>query len=261
MSATALSVSGLTKRFKGSAVLDDVYLDVARGEVVAMIGPSGCGKSTFLRCITLIEQPEAGFISVAGKPFGREVVGGTVHRQPRRAVDAMRPKIGMVFQALNLWPHMTALENVVRPQVVVLKRSRDEATARAQKLLADLDLADRGDRLPHALSGGQKQRVAIARALAMDPEIMLFDEPTSALDPELIGGVLALLKDLAAGGMTMIVVTHEIGFAANVADRVVFMHGGRIAEEGPPGRVLKQPGDPRLQAFLSLIRPAAAEAV
>ncbi|MDQ0469412.1 amino acid ABC transporter ATP-binding protein [Labrys wisconsinensis] len=256
--APLLSVSGLRKAFRGTRVLDDIYLDVAKGEVVALLGPSGCGKSTLLRCLTWLEPPDDGLIRIDGRPFGREQVGATIRRQSGRAIDAMRPRIGMVFQQFNLWPHLSVLENVVRAQVVVLRRSREAATARARTLLADLGLGALVDRFPYALSGGQKQRAAIARALAMDPALMLFDEPTSALDPERVGEVLALLRDLAATGMTMIVVTHEIGFAAHVADRVAFMDGGRILEDGPAKTVLSTPADPRLAAFLDLVRPGRA---
>jgi len=252
--APALSVSALTKRFPGATALDDVYLDIAEGEIVALIGPSGCGKSTLLRCLTWLEQPDDGFIAVAGRPFGREIGrNGTIRRQTRREIDRLRPKIGLVFQQLNLWPHMTALENVVRPQMVVLGRARAEATRRAEDLLGQLGLADRAGRHPHALSGGQRQRVAIARALAMEPALMLFDEPTSALDPELVGEVLGVLRALAAGGMTMLVVTHEIGFAANVADRIAFMDRGRIIEEGPARDLIAAPKAPRLRSFLDLV--------
>jgi polar amino acid transport system ATP-binding protein len=253
-----LSVSALRKSFRGTEVLRDVYLDVAKGEVVALIGPSGCGKSTFLRCLTWLDPPDDGFIRIDGQPFGRGLVGETVRRHSRREIDALRPRLGMVFQQLNLWPHLSALENVVRPQLVVLKRSREEAVERARALLAGLGLSGFEDRYPYALSGGQKQRVAIARALAMDPALMLFDEPTSALDPELVGGVLALLRRLAGDGMTMIVVTHEIAFAANVADRIAFMDGGRIIEDGPARQVMTAPSDPRVGDFLDLIRSGHA---
>jgi polar amino acid transport system ATP-binding protein len=230
-----------------------VYLDIAKGEVVALIGPSGCGKSTLLRCLTWLEQPDDGFITIEGKPFGREIAGNVVRRHGRRQIDAMRPRIGMVFQQLNLWPHLSAMENIVRPQVVVLRRSREEAAERARALLASLSLGDKAEQYPHALSGGQRQRVAIARALAMDPALMLFDEPTSALDPELVGEVLALLRQLAGTGMTMLVVTHEIGFAAHVADRIAFMDKGRIIEDGLAEQVMNRPADRRVAAFLDLI--------
>jgi len=255
MSATpVLRVSALTKRFHGVTALDQVYLDVHAGEIVALIGPSGCGKSTLLRCLTWLEQPDDGFIEVAGKPLGRELTaGGVVRHQSRRQIDALRPQVGIVFQQLHLWPHMTALENVVRPQTVVLGRPRAEAMRRGEELLTRLGLADRMDRHPYALSGGQKQRVAIARALAMDPALMLFDEPTSALDPELVGEVLAVLRSLAEIGMTMLVVTHEIGFAANVADRIAFMDHGRILEEGPARDIIAAPKEPRLRNFIDLV--------
>ena len=238
----ALRVEGLTKNFRTTTALDSVYLDIKQGEIVALIGRSGCGKSTFLRCLTWLEQPDDGFIEVAGQPFGRERHGAVVRRQNPRQIDRIRPRIGLVFQQLNLWPHLTALENIVRPQTVVLRRPREEATRRARELLTRLGLGDRAERYPHALSGGQKQRVAIARALAMDPALMLFDEPTSALDPELVGEVLAVL-----------LVTHEIGFAANVADRIAFMDKGRIIEEGPARQLLDNPRDPRLRSFLDLV--------
>ena len=250
-----LSVAGLVKRFRGVTALDGVYLDIAKGEVVALIGPSGCGKSTLLRCLTWLEQPDDGFIAIEGKPFGRERTGTVVRRHRRRQIDLMRPRIGLVFQQFNLWPHLTALENVIRPQLVVLGRSREEATERARGLMESLDLTDRATLHPHALSGGQRQRVAIARALAMDPALMLFDEPTSALDPELVGDVLALLRRLAADGMTMVVVTHEIAFAAHVADRIAFMDKGRIIEDGPAAKVMTRPSDPRVARFLDLITP------
>ncbi len=249
-----LRVSALRKEYRGTRALNELYLDIAEGEIVALMGPSGCGKSTLLRCLTWLEQPDDGFIEVAGRPFGRVLTpGGMVRRLSRREIDALRPKIGLVFQQFNLWPHMTALENVVRPQVVVLGRSRAEATRRAEELLGLLGLADRAGRYPHALSGGQKQRVAIARALAMDPALMLFDEPTSALDPELSGEVLSVLKSLAATGMTMLVVTHEVGFAVNVADRIAFMDAGAIVEEGPARAVVSNPRTPRLRNFLELV--------
>jgi polar amino acid transport system ATP-binding protein len=249
----ALKVSGLTKRFRGTLALDAVYLDIARGEVVTLIGPSGCGKSTLLRCLTWLDEPDDGFIEVGGKPFGRVLAGQVVRRQDRRAIDALRPKIGLVFQSLNLWPHLSALENVARGPIVVLGRERAAAQARARALLARLGLAREAEKYPHELSGGQRQRVAIARTLAMDPELILFDEPTSALDPELVGEVLGLLREIAATGMTMLVVTHEIGFAAGVADRIAFMDRGRIVEIGPARAVLDNPADPRLKAFLGRV--------
>jgi polar amino acid transport system ATP-binding protein len=257
MSIPALKVSGLTKRFRGATALDSVYLEVARGEVVTLIGPSGCGKSTLLRCLTWLEEPDDGFIEVGGRPFGRTLVGQVVHRQTRREIDALRPKIGLVFQNLNLWPHLSALENVARGPVVVLGRKRAAVEAQARALLARLGLERQMDKHPHELSGGQRQRVAIARTLAMEPELILFDEPTSALDPELVGEVLGLLREIAATGMTMLVVTHEIGFAGGVADRIAFMDQGRIVETGPARAILDNPTDPRLRAFLGRVLPSS----
>lgn len=252
----ALKLAGLVKRFGSASVLDGVYLDVHEGEIVALLGPSGCGKSTLLRCATWLDQPDDGFIEVAGQPFGREQTGGGVIRhQSRREIDRIRPRIGLVFQQLNLWPHMSALENVVRAPCVVLGRTRADAERRGADLLAQLGLAALTAQPVHALSGGQRQRVAIARALAMDPAVMLFDEPTSALDPELVGDVLTLLKSLAARHTTMLVVTHSVGFAAALADRIAFMDGGRIVEEGPPDTLLAAPRSPRLRAFLEHAAP------
>ncbi len=249
-----LRAFNLTRRFQRMVALDGVYLDIAPGEVVALIGRSGCGKSTLLRCLSWLDEPDEGRVEIEGRPFGREVTGGgVVRRQSAREIAALRPRIGFVFQAFHLWPHMTARENVARGQVVVLRRPRAEAEARAEALLARLGLGALLDRFPHELSGGERQRVAIARALAMDPALMLFDEPTSALDPEKVGEVLALLRDLAEGGMTMLVVTHEIGFAARVADRVAFMDQGRIVEEGPAAATLSRPRTPLLQGFLDQV--------
>ncbi|MBX9751685.1 MAG: amino acid ABC transporter ATP-binding protein [Roseococcus sp.] len=249
-----LRASNLSKRFRKTSALDGVYLDILPGEVVALIGRSGCGKSTLLRCISWLDEPDEGLVELEGKPFGREVTaGGVVRRHSPRQVAAMRPRLGFVFQALNLWPHMTALENVVRGQVVVLGRGRAAAEAKAVALLERLGLGRLLARHPQELSGGERQRVAIARALAMDPALLLFDEPTSALDPETVGEVLALLRGLAEGGMTMLVVTHEIGFAARVADRVAFMDHGRIIEEGPAAQVLSNPREPRFASFLDQV--------
>jgi len=249
--APILSVSGLTKSFRGRRAVDDVYLDVYKGEVIALIGPSGCGKSTLLRCMTWLEQPDDGFITIEGQPFGRERRGNVIVHQSRRTVDALRPKVGLVFQQLNLWPHLTVLENVVRAQTVVLRRSRHEAIARADGLFATLGLSAKADAFPYTLSGGQRQRVAIARALAMDPIVMLFDEPTSALDPELVGDVLSLLRQLASSGVTMIVVTHEVGFAISVADRIAVMDHGKIIEDGPKTQVLDNPSSERGARYLA----------
>jgi polar amino acid transport system ATP-binding protein len=256
----ALQVMGLTKRFGTVLALDNVYLDIKAGDVVALMGPSGCGKSTLLRALTWLDPPDDGFITVGGTPLGRDVTPtGVVRRLSRAQVDAVRPRIGMVFQALNLWPHMSALENVVRPQVVVKRTDREAARSNARDLLVQLGLADKLDAYPHQLSGGQKQRVAIARALAMDPELMLFDEPTSALDPELVQSVLALLRDLAAEGMTMLVVTHETGFAGHVAERIAFMDKGRVIADLPSAQMLDDPGDPRIASFFDRVRRSAPD--
>ena len=216
---------------------------VERGEVVCVIGPSGSGKSTLLRCINLLEQPTSGSVSVLDHEL----------TDPDCDIDAVRTRIGMVFQQFNLFPHMTVLDNVSVAQRKVLRRSRDEADARSKALLARVGLAEKETSFPGQLSGGQQQRVAIARSLAMDPEVMLFDEATSALDPELVGDVLAVMRGLAEAGMTMVVVTHEMGFASNVADRVVFMDAGSIVEQGPPSRVIADPAEERTKRFLQSV--------
>ncbi|MCA5891783.1 amino acid ABC transporter ATP-binding protein [Isoptericola sp. NEAU-Y5] len=233
-------------------VLKGVDLDVARGSVTVVLGPSGSGKSTLLRCVNELEEITAGDIRVGGERMGyRTDAKGVVHRLHPRVVARQRSRIGMVFQRFHLFGHMTALQNVMEAPVQVRGLSKRAARTRAVELLDRVGLADRVDHYPAQLSGGQQQRVAIARALAMDPELMLFDEPTSALDPELVGEVLAVMQDLAASGMTMIVVTHEIGFAREVADHVVFMDDGVIVEEGAPADVLDHPAEPRLQEFLA----------
>ncbi|MFG3496588.1 amino acid ABC transporter ATP-binding protein [Streptomyces sp. NPDC047928] len=245
-----IEVRGLRKAFGEHEVLRGIDLEVARGEVVCVIGPSGSGKSTLLRCVNLLEEPTA----------GRVFVGGTEVTDPDVDIDAVRRRIGMVFQQFNLFPHVTALENLTLPQRRVLGRSKARAAEVARENLARVGLSEKADAYPSRLSGGQQQRVAIARALAMGPEVMLFDEPTSALDPELVGDVLAVMRMLAAEGMTMMVVTHEMSFAREVADRVVFMDEGRIVEEGPAERVVGDPQHPRTRDFLTrILDPAAAE--
>ncbi len=237
------------KHFGHLHVLRGINLSVAKGEVVCIIGPSGSGKSTFLRCINWLEVPERGLIRIDGKPAYRDSIDGhRPHRQ--RDIAAIRAQVGMVFQAFNLFPHMTALENVMEAPMHVLGIERDQAEARASAILAQVGLSDRADHYPEELSGGQQQRVAIARALAMEPKAMLFDEVTSALDPELVGEVLNVMRDLAARGMTMLVVTHEMNFARQVGDRVVFMDQGVIAEEGPPAEIFSNPRQQRTRAFL-----------
>lgn len=245
-----LAVSNLAKSYGQHQVLKDISFEVERGEVVAVIGPSGCGKSTLLRCLTWLEQPEEGEIRVGGEPFGACMVDGRRKIQSRRALDRMRPRIGMVFQQFHLWPHLSSLENIIRPQTVVLKRTYEDARACAVRLLTALGLADQADKLPSTLSGGQRQRVAIARAMAMDPELLLFDEPTAALDPELVGDVLKLLRDLAAQGTTMVVVTHDIGFARRVADRAIFLDQGRVVGNGLVDEIFGGEANPRIATFV-----------
>jgi polar amino acid transport system ATP-binding protein len=246
----ALKVEGLGLRYGDHRALDELHFEIARGEVVALVGPSGCGKTSLLRCLTWLTPPTEGFIRIDGDWFGRSRDhAGAVRRHGRREIDRMRPRVGMVFQSLNLWPHFSARENVERPQRVVLGRAPDAARARADEALARLQIAELADKRPAQLSGGQRQRVAIARALAMDPALMLFDEPTSALDAELINEVLALLRELAGQGVTMLVVTHEIGFARHVAHRMLFMDRGAIIAEGPPGAVIDRETNPRVRGF------------
>lgn len=241
------------KRFGSLEVLKGITLQVERGQVACLLGPSGSGKSTFLRCINHLEKIDAGLIRVAGETVGYEERGGKLYELPVRAVARQRRGVGMVFQRFNLFPHMTALENVIEAPIQVRGVARAAAKERALQLLERVGLADKAGAYPSALSGGQQQRIAIARALAMDPEVMLFDEPTSALDPELVGDVLDVMRDLAASGMTMIVVTHEIGFAREVGDIAVFMDGGVVVEQGRPSDVLVSPREPRTQAFLAKV--------
>jgi len=238
-----IRVHNLQKQFGESHVLRGISCQIAANEVVCVIGPSGSGKSTFLRCINALETLSSGEI---------EVNGFAVHDQ-KTDLNKMRESVGMVFQRFNLFPHMTVLENIIMAPVSVKKRPRAEAIAQAEQLLLKVGLLDKIDAYPNSLSGGQQQRVAIARALAMEPKIMLFDEPTSALDPELVGEVLAVMKSLALEGMTMVVVTHEMGFAREVADRVLFIDQGIIQEEGAPQQIFSQPANPRTQAFLSKV--------
>jgi polar amino acid transport system ATP-binding protein len=245
-----LEISGISKRFGAVQVLRDVSLSVAPGEVVVVIGPSGSGKTTLLRCINLLENYERGTIMVDGEPIGYRLNGTERVRMSERDIAAARAKIGMVFQSFNLFPHMTVLQNIVAAPVPVKGVARAQAEARAGELLAMVGLSDRASEYPVRLSGGQQQRVAIARALAMDPKIMLFDEVTSALDPELVGEVLAAMQQLAQGGMTMIVVTHEMSFARDIADRIVFIDEGAIVEEGKPDEILFTPRTDRVRAFL-----------
>ena len=236
-----IAIRNLQKSFGTNQVLTDINLDVDKGEVVCVIGPSGSGKSTMLRCINTLETPTGGSI----------VVDGMDMTDLDLDIDAARTRIGMVFQSFNLFSHRTVLENIIEAPVQVKKQPADAATKRAMELLDQVGLAHKADAYPVQLSGGQQQRVAIARAVAMDPKLMLFDEPTSALDPELVGEVLRVMKDLAAGGMTMLVVTHEMGFAREVADTVYFMDGGRVLEHGTPEQVFDHPQHDRTKSFLS----------
>jgi len=245
-----LEIAGVSKSFGAAQVLCDVSLSVAPGEVVVVIGPSGSGKTTLLRCINLLEDYERGTIAVDGEPIGYRRQGNGRTRMSERDIAAARATIGIVFQSFNLFPHMTALQNITAAPVRVKRVPRARAEARGLELLAMVGLSDKAAEYPVRLSGGQQQRVAIARALAMDPKIMLFDEVTSALDPELVGEVLAAMQQLAQGGMTMVVVTHEMSFARDIADRIVFIDGGVIVEEGKPDEILFSPRTDRVRAFL-----------
>jgi polar amino acid transport system ATP-binding protein len=248
-----VKAEGVHKRFGRLEVLKGIDLEVKRGEVMCMLGPSGSGKSTFLRCINHLEKINAGRLSVDGELVGYRESGGKLHELHEREVARKRAEIGMVFQHFNLFPHMTALDNVTLAPIRVLGVSRSEARERARDLLSRVGLGDKIDVYPVALSGGQQQRVAIARALAMQPKLMLFDEPTSALDPELVGDVLDAMRQLARDGMTMIVVTHEMGFAREVGDSMVFMDEGVVVEQGPPRDVLANPREERTREFLSKV--------
>jgi polar amino acid transport system ATP-binding protein len=253
MSEAMVKAQAVHKRFGRLEVLKGIDLEVKRGEVMCMLGPSGSGKSTFLRCINHLEKINAGRLSVDGELVGYRESGGKLHELHEREVARKRAEIGMVFQHFNLFPHMTALENVTLAPIRVLKVPTEQARDRAREQLNRVGLGDKLDTYPVALSGGQQQRVAIARALAMQPKLMLFDEPTSALDPELVGDVLDAMRQLAHDGMTMIVVTHEMGFAREVADTVMFMDEGVVVESGRPDQVLADPRHERTKAFLSKV--------
>ncbi|KQV24261.1 MULTISPECIES: amino acid ABC transporter ATP-binding protein [unclassified Kitasatospora] len=248
-----VKAEGVRKSYGQVEVLKGIDLEVRQGEVFCLIGPSGSGKSTFLRCINHLEKINGGFLSVDGELVGYRQKGDRLYELKDREVAVKRQDIGMVFQRFNLFPHMTALQNIVEAPVQVKGESRAEAKQRGMALLERVGLADKADSYPSQLSGGQQQRVAIARALAMKPKLMLFDEPTSALDPELVGDVLDVMRDLAREGMTMIVVTHEMGFAREVGDALVFMDGGVVVESGHPREVLTNPQHERTRAFLSKV--------
>jgi polar amino acid transport system ATP-binding protein len=253
MTEPMVKAEGVHKRFGRLEVLKGITLQVNPGEVMCLLGPSGSGKSTFLRCINHLEKIDAGRLSVDGELVGYRQEGEKLHELGEREVARKRAEIGMVFQHFNLFGHMTALENVTCAPVRVRKEPRESARARASELLGRVGLADKLEAYPAQLSGGQQQRVAIARALAMEPKLMLFDEPTSALDPELVGDVLEAMRQLAREGMTMLVVTHEMGFAREVADTVVFMDEGFVVEAGRPADVLQRPREDRTRAFLSKV--------
>ena len=237
-----IAVKDLKKSFGKLTVLDGISLNIEKGDVICLVGPSGCGKSTFLRCLNRLEEPTGGHVFLDGQ----EVT--------EKDIDATRAKMGMVFQHFNLFPHKTVKQNITLAPVLLKRKTQAEADAQAMELLERIGLADKADTYPNMLSGGQKQRIAIVRALAMDPEVLLFDEPTSALDPEMVGEVLELMKDLAKSGMTMVVVTHEMGFAREVADRVIFMEGGVVVEDGTPEQVFDHPKSERTKDFLGHIK-------
>ncbi|GJD50795.1 Glutamine transport ATP-binding protein GlnQ [Methylobacterium crusticola] len=250
-----LEIVGLSKRFGPLTVLQDVSLGVHRGETVCLLGPSGSGKSTLLRCVNWLERPDAGQVLLRGDRVG-VTAGGVVMGD--RELSRLRARIGMVFQHFALWPHLTVIQNVMEGPVQVLRAPKAEARETAEALLAKVGLSEKRDAFPARLSGGQKQRVGIARALAMRPDLLLFDEPTSALDPELVGEVLRVMRDLARDGMTMVVVTHEMGFAREAASRVVFLDKGRIVEAAPPGAFFTAPRTERARQFLARYAPASA---
>lgn len=239
-----ISCKNVVKTFNNLEVLKGIDLDVVQGEVVVIIGPSGSGKSTFLRCMNYLEVADGGTITINGK----------VIESKESSLNKLRQDIGMVFQQFNLFPHMSVMRNIIEAPVLLKKLTKDQAEKKGMELLKKVGLEDKVDEFPNRLSGGQKQRVAIARALAMEPKIMLFDEPTSALDPELVGEVLAVMKQLAKEGMTMVVVTHEMGFAKEVADRVIFMDGGYIVEQGSPREIFEQPKHERTKEFLGHLK-------
>ena len=250
-----IQVTDLKKHYKMGTIkaLDGVTTTINKGDVMVVIGPSGSGKSTFLRSLNLLEEPTGGSIIFEGVDITKKKYKNAQGKTVKLDIDALRQKMGMVFQHFNLFPHMTILENMVLAPTKVRGMSREEAEKKARALLDRVGLADRADAYPIQLSGGQKQRVAIARALAMEPEVMLFDEPTSALDPEMVGEVLDVMKELAKEGMTMVCVTHEMGFAREVGNRVLFMADGKLLEEGTPEQIFEHPQNPRLQDFLSKV--------
>lgn len=251
MSNPVIEARDVHKSFGDLEVLKGINLDVQQGEVVVILGPSGSGKSTFLRCINQLEMMDSGYITVSEEQIGYTLKNGQLHQASTKQIARQREKIAMVFQQFNLYPHMTVLENIIEAPVGVHKHPKQEAISYARELLRKVGLADKECHYPGQLSGGQQQRVSIARALAIKPDVILFDEPTSALDPELVGEVLETMRSLADQGLTMIVVTHEIGFAKEAADKVMFMDGGVVVEEGPPSEVILNPREERTQSFLA----------
>ena len=248
----ALKIKDLHKSFGSHEVIKGISLEAQKGEVIAILGASGSGKSTFLRCINLLETPNSGEVWLRGEQMRMtKNRRGEIVPADLRQVEGMRARLAMVFQGFNLWSHMTVMDNIMEGPLYVQGISKTEARGKAEALLAKVGLSDRADYYPTHLSGGQQQRVAIARALAMDPDVMLFDEPTSALDPELVGEVLGVMRDLAEEGRTMLVVTHEMGFARDVSTRTVFLHQGEVCEAGPPAELFSNPQTPEFQAFLS----------
>ncbi len=248
---SAVSISNLRKQFGALEVLKGISFDAAEGDVISILGASGSGKSTMLRCINLLETPNSGEIRISGELIKLTPRGDKIIPADRKQVDRIRSRVAMVFQSFNLWSHMTILENLVEAPIYVLKRSRAECIDEAEALLEKVGIADKRNFYPSHLSGGQQQRAAIARALAMKPDVMLFDEPTSALDPELVGEVLRVMRSLAEEGRTMLVVTHEMGFARDVSNRVIFLHKGVIDEDGHPSEVFSQPRSDRFRQFIS----------
>ena len=238
-----IEVKGLNKKFGKVTVLDGLNITINKGDKMVLVGPSGCGKSTFLRCLNQLEEPDGGEIWFDGQ----------LVNSPKTDINAVRRRMGMVFQHFNLFPHLTVKQNITLAPVMQKLKTHAEADEQAVQLLERIGLADKANAYPNTLSGGQKQRIAIVRALAMDPDVLLFDEPTSALDPEMVGEVLQLMKELAASGMTMVVVTHEMGFAREVANRVVFINEGKVQEDEPPEEFFSNPKNPRLQEFLSKV--------
>ncbi|WP_283248096.1 amino acid ABC transporter ATP-binding protein [Leucobacter rhizosphaerae] len=248
-----VDISGVHKSYGPHEVLHDISLTVAPGQVLTLLGPSGSGKSTLLRTINHLETIDAGAITIDGEYIGYEWRGSKLHELPEKRVLQRRTRVGMVFQNFNLFPHLTALENIIEAPLSLKRAKKAAAIAQARELLAKVGLSDRADHYPRQLSGGQQQRVAIARALALEPDVLLFDEPTSALDPELVGEVLGVIRELAHSGTTLIIVTHEIGFASEIADHVVFVDHGRIVEQGPPEQVLRAPRHQRTRDFLDKV--------